>query len=697
MLLRESLGAKSLEMRDELLALREQPPFGQQTRPDAALHALDEGRVFVSDRPREDPLLLTPQNARIRVPRPWKRPLHGKNCSVKGMAVTKTRKLPQLEQFFAVRRFSSALTFTADGADVLFASNISGQFNLWRVALEGGWPDQLTAFTDETVRGVGVSPTDGTIVLCADHDGDEFHQLYLVDPERRWPEKLTEAPQVQHFVGSDAWSPDGTRFAYAANARKPTDMETWIRDAETGEARAVFGEGLFSFPAAWSPDGSKLLAVDLRNNSDISVHLVEADGSGARELTPHDEDAIFIPGPWAADGSGFYLVTDSGSEYRGLAFYELATNRYEWVEPLEHDVEDVRISGDGRVLGWIVNADGYDRLRLRDLESGADLPEPDLPGGARPHLTGAEPPLALSTDGSHAALILSSPRRSPEVWIVETEAGRARPVTESRLGGLREEDLVELELVSFPSFDGRDIPAWLYRPDIEGKAPVVLSIHGGPEAQEKPQYQPLYQYLLSRGIGVLATNIRGSTGYGKSYQRLVQRDWGGGDLQDWEHAVKWLQAQDWVDPDRIGVYGGSYGGFAVLTCVTRLPDYWAAAVDIFGPSNLVTFAKAVPPTWKRFIARFVGDPETEADFLMERSPITYVENVNTPLLVIQGATDPRVVKGESDQMVEKLQALGREVEYVVFEDEGHGFTKRPNELKAYRLAAEWLERHLLPA
>jgi dipeptidyl aminopeptidase/acylaminoacyl peptidase len=200
--------------------------------------------------------------------------------------------------------------------------------------------------------------------------------------------------------------------------------------------------------------------------------------------------------------------------------------------------------------------------------------------------------------------------------------------------------------------------------------------------------------LLSRGIGVLATNIRGSTGYGKSYQRLVQRDWGGGDMQDWEHAVMWLRNQDWVNPDRIGVYGGSYGGFAVLTCVTRLPDYWAAAVDIFGPSNLVTFAKAVPPTWKRLIARFVGDPETEADFLMERSPITYVDNVTTPLLVIQGATDPRVVKGESDQMVEKLRSLGREVEYIVFDDEGHGFTKRPNELKAYRLAAEWLEHHL---
>ena len=611
------------------------------------------------------------------------------------MAVTKTKQLPLFEQFFAVRRFSSVLTFTEDGAHVLFASNMSGQFNLWRVPVAGGWPDQLTGFTEETVRGAGVSPRDGTILLCADHDGDEFHQLFLIDGGSGWPEQLTNEPQVQHFVGTDAWSPDGTKFAYAANARTPTDMECWIRDAESGETRAVFGHGMFSFPLAWSPDGTKLLAIDFRNNSDTSIHLIDVETGEARELTPHDDDALFVPGSWAADGSGFYLLTDADSEFRGLAYYDLATDRYSWVEEPQSDVDDLKLSEDGRVLAWLVNEQGYDRLQLRDLESGRDLTA-DLPDGARPHLTGAEPPVALSPDGSHAALIVSSPCRPPEVWVVETETGRARAVTESRIGGLREEELVELELVSFPTFDGRDIPAWLYRPDVDGKAPVVLSIHGGPEAQERPLYQPLYQYLLSRGIGVLATNIRGSTGYGKSYQRLVQRDWGGGDMRDWEHAVEWLRQQDWVDGDRIGVCGGSYGGFAVLTCVTRLPDYWAAAVDIFGPSNLVTFAKAVPPTWKRFIARFVGDPETEVDFLMERSPITYVENVKTPLLVIQGATDPRVVKGESDQMVEKLRELGRDVEYVVFDDEGHGFTKRTNELKAYRLAAEWLEQHLLP-
>ena len=611
------------------------------------------------------------------------------------MAVTKTRQRPLLEQFFAVRRFSGALTFTEDGRHVVFASNISGQFNLWRVPVEGGWPDQLTAFTDETVRGAGVSPRDGTIILCADHDGDEFHQLYLLHGGKGWPQQLTDEPQVQHVVGSAAWSRDGSKFAYVANARTPADLELWVRDVDTGETQVVFGEGKFVLPGAFSPDGSKLLATELRNNSDISVHLVDLESGESREVTPHEEDTVSIAGPWAPDGSGFYLVTDHDSEFRGLAFYSLDSDTYEWVDEPTHDVDDVAISDDGRVLAWLANDRGYDRLRLWDLETGRDLPDADLPDGARPHLTGAEPPLALSPDGSHAALIVSSPRRPPEVWVVETATGRTWPVTDSRLGGLDEDDLVPVELVSFPTFDGREIPAWLYRPDVDGKVPVALSIHGGPESQERPVYQPLYQYLLSRGIGVLATNIRGSTGYGKSYQRLVQRDWGGGDLQDWEHAAKWLQGQDWVCPDRIGVYGASYGGFAALTCVTRLPNYWAAAVDIFGPSNLVTFAKAVPPTWRRFIARFVGDPETEADFLMVRSPITYVENVKTPLLVIQGATDPRVVKGESDQMVERLRDLGREVEYLVFDDEGHGFTKRPNELKAYRLAAEWLEQHLV--
>jgi dipeptidyl aminopeptidase/acylaminoacyl peptidase len=225
---------------------------------------------------------------------------------------------------------------------------------------------------------------------------------------------------------------------------------------------------------------------------------------------------------------------------------------------------------------------------------------------------------------------------------------------------------------------------------------VVLSIHGGPEFQERPayNYNGLYQYLLSRGVGVLAPNVRGSTGYGTAYQKLIHHDWGGDELKDFVYAHRYLVAQEWVDPDRIGVYGGSFGGFATLSCVSRLPGRWAAAVSIVGPSNLVTFASAVPPTWRRLMAEWVGDVETERDFLLARSPITYADDIDTPLFVIQGANDQRVVQSESDQIVERLRERGVDVRYDVYPDEGHGFAKRANEAKALSDAAEFLIGYL---
>ena len=254
----------------------------------------------------------------------------------------------------------------------------------------------------------------------------------------------------------------------------------------------------------------------------------------------------------------------------------------------------------------------------------------------------------------------------------------------------------EPALVRFPTHDGRQVPAWLYRPDGDGPHGVVLSVHGGPEAQERASYNysGLYQYLVSCGIGVLAPNVRGSTGYGREYQRLILRDWGGGELRDLEAAARFLRSLDWVDPARIGVFGGSFGGFATLSCLSRLPEYWACGVSVVGPSNLVTLAKSVPPTWRPRMAAWVGDPDTEAEFLLSRSPITYADAIRAPLFVIQGANDPRVVKAESDQIVDALRARGVEVRYDVYDDEGHGFRKREHELKAFEDTSEFLMRYI---
>jgi dipeptidyl aminopeptidase/acylaminoacyl peptidase len=282
------------------------------------------------------------------------------------------------------------------------------------------------------------------------------------------------------------------------------------------------------------------------------------------------------------------------------------------------------------------------------------------------------------------------------VFVIDLRNNDTRQITHGMLGGIPEETLIEPELIHYPTFDGREIPAWLYKPKGDGPFPVVLSIHGGPESQERPTYAytGLYQYLLSRGIGVLAPNVRGSSGYGITYQKLIHRDWGGDELKDFEWAVKYLHSLPWVNNDRIGVYGGSFGGFATLSCVSRLPDYWAAAVDLVGPANLVTFAKAVPPTWRASMKSWVGDPETEQEFLMSRSPVTYVDQIKAPLFVIQGANDPRVVKAESDQIVARLRERGVDVRYDVYEDEGHGFTKRSNSIEAMGDIAEFLDTHL---
>jgi dipeptidyl aminopeptidase/acylaminoacyl peptidase len=596
------------------------------------------------------------------------------------------------EQFAATRRYQPALSFSPDGSEIAYSTNTSGQFNLWRQSSDGGYPHQITTFSDQAVRSLAWSPDGATIVFRADHQGNERHQIYRVPARGGRPEQLTDAPQVQHHLGGMPWSPDGSSILYNGNDREPADQDVLVQNVETGEVRRVMQSGGLLFGLSWSPDGRKIAVMHAKSNTSIDGYLLDVESSEAKHLTPLDVEMRFVPSAWAADGSGFYVLTDEDREHVGLAFYDLAAARYRWVETPEWDVEHVTASKDGRYLVWSLNEDGYSRLYVRRLDTGEMVDLPDMPAGAIESMT-------MTTDGSKLAMLLHRADHPAEIYVVDVDAGTVARLTYGFLGGIDENDLIQPEIIRYATHDGRDIPALLYRPKGDGPFGIVLSIHGGPESQERPNYayNGLYQYWLSRGIGVLAPNVRGSTGYGKTYQKLIHRDWGGAELKDFEEAVKYLHALDWVDPERIGVFGGSFGGFATLSCVSRLPDYWAAAVDIIGPSNLVTFAKAVPPTWRRLMAQWVGDPETEVDFLMERSPITYVDQIKAPLFIIQGANDPRVVKPESDQIVEKLRARGVDVRYDVYEDEGHGFTKRENELRALKDVAEFMEGYLARA
>lgn len=598
---------------------------------------------------------------------------------------------PVFQQFTAIRKFQSTLAFSPDGSEIAYSVNTSGQYNLWRQSSYGGWPYQLTLSAGQAVRQITWSPDGQTIAFTADNDGDEFTKVYDIPASGGIPREIAVTERVQHYL--TGYSPDGSQLAFAANDRVPTDQDVILRDTSNGDERTLMEGGIYE-AVAWSPDGTKLLVLDLKSNTNIDIHVLDAATGASEHVTPHEDEVMFVPIGWAANGTGFWLLTDEGRETLALAYHDLTTRTRRFIEAPEWEIINAAVSSDGRWLVWEMNENGFSRLFRRDLTQGIESPAIPIPMP-----DGTLNALALAPNGNSLGVLWSQPTHPTEVFVIDMETDVLHQITESALGGLDESTLVRPELIHFTSFDGKQIPAWLYRPhgDTDGTSPVLLSIHGGPEAQERPYYAytGFYQYLLSRGIAILAPNIRGSTGYGKTYQKLIHHDWGGDELKDLEAAVHYLHGLDWVDDDRIGVYGGSFGGFATLSCVSRLPNYWAAAVDLVGPSNLVTFAKAVPPTWRRMMAQWVGDPETEVDFLMERSPITYVDQILAPLFVIQGANDPRVVKPESDQIVAKLRERGVDVRYDVYDDEGHGFTKRANEQKAFRDMAEFLEQHLL--
>ncbi len=595
--------------------------------------------------------------------------------------------MPDYLDFVPTERLRQNLALSPDGRTVAYSSNVDGAFDLWTIPVTGGMPLRLTRLTGQAVWQIAWAPDGKTLVFTADRDGDEQYQLFTIDLDGQNMAEIGSGPGCQRVLADDPFDPAGRHLIYAANDRDETVQDILTRDLrEDTERRIIPPDGVIFTPARVSPDGRWLLAAGTRSNTDVAAYLIDLADPAADPVcvTAQHGQGLFLPGPWIPDSSGFYLRTDLWDEFTAIGCYTLHDATLTCTVQDSWDVELVEALGD--TLIWTTNEGGRSALHAR--RGGAPLALPDIPQGVIDTMS-------LIPDAEGLVLELDSPVRPSEIALLDLAEG-FRYLTNARPPAMYVVEPVEPDLVTYASSAGRRVPALLYRPHTPGPHPVLLSIHGGPEAQERPEYaySGLYQYLLAQGIAVFAPNIAGSTGYGLTHQKLIYRDWGGADLDDLDHAVRHLRATSGFDTGRIALMGGSYGGFAVLSCLARLPYEWAAGVSICGPSNLVTLARACPPTWKAMVAAVLGDPDRDADHLTRRSPLTHADSINAPLFVIQGAKDPRVPQEESDQIVARLRDRGVQVRYDVYSDEGHGFLNRKNEIKAYRDIAQFLVAHL---
>ena len=606
-----------------------------------------------------------------------------------------------LDRYLAHRSYVQP-AFLPGTKDIVYLANTSGQFNVWRQSMPAagglGHEVQLTSLEDWSARMLYPDPAGTEILLFADKDGDENWQIFSVDPKGGWHTPIVFEPDVKHRYGRESYSPDGKYFTYSSNARDSGEMDVVLFNRAKKKAKVLLTGGDFMV-GSWAPDGRRLLVIDGMGGDDNNLLLLDIKNGKSELLSPHNDKSFFIPGPWVSSGKGFYVISNANRELKALGYIDIQSKKTKLLETPEWDIESVDLSPDGRILVWVANENGYFSIYFRDVIRGASFRRPVRTGGVL--YAGMYDPweyaelVRFSPDSRRLCYVLSTPTKPREVHSIEVGQGAPVQWTDGFVGNVPEKDMVNPGAISFPSFD-RDIPALIYMPRIKkgAKVPAVIWMHGG-LSQEQADYYGPYQYLLNKGICVLAPNIRGSGGFGKTYRRLMHGDWGGADLKDIESAAKYLLSLDWIDPERIAISGLSLGGFHVLSAISRLPKYWKVAAEGCGPSNLVAAIKNMPEAYTEYMRDWIGDPETQKDFLMERSPITYLDNVQCPLLVTQGGNDVFVPKSESDNVVEKLKSRGLEVEYIVYPDEGHDFTKTKNVNSQRNATCNFLCKHLI--
>ncbi|MFC7686544.1 prolyl oligopeptidase family serine peptidase [Ureibacillus sp. GCM10028918] len=589
---------------------------------------------------------------------------------------------PGVEQFFQTLTVSN-FTVSSDEKQVVFSTNLNGHFNLWAMDLPNQFPYPLT-FNNQSAAFLSYAKTGEFIIAGFDQDGDENAQIYAVSPQGGTFYPLRTHEGERHFFSH--LSEDGKRLYYATTFGNTTYFNNYVYNIETGEEKLLLkGEEAPTFIETVSPNEESFVAIKQygNTNSVAYVHI----GEEKFLLTPETTEQHTVTGIAYTSDSEIFFLTDYNADLTYLAKFNLSTKEISIELQLDkEDFTNLTYSKKDNSLYLVGSYGVEDRLYEYKLENG-ELVALNTP-------TSVIDKLVVASSGS--LYVLGRNATTPGNLFISKDKGTTwEELTHYRVPGVSDEELVEPEVLTYPSFDGMEIEALFFRAKEENSnGHVVLWPHGGPQALERKTFRSMFQSLIYSGYSIFAPNFRGSTNYGLKFSKLVEGDWGHGPRLDNIQGLEWLIEKGYADREKIMLLGGSYGGYMALLLHGRHAEYFKAVVDIFGPSDLFSFIASVPEFWKPYMEQWVGDPVKDKERLTKDSPITYLDGMTKPMLVIQGANDPRVVQKESDQIVAALKEKGREVEYIVLEDEGHGFSKKQNEILVYGKIIEFFNQHI---
>ena len=594
-----------------------------------------------------------------------------------------------IEQFFATTRISGA-SFSADEKRILFSSDASGVFNAYTIEAVGGKPVALTRSTTDTTYGVSYFPDDDRILYTRDTGGDENNHLYVREADGT-EKDLTPGEKLKaNFAG---WRSDGTAFYVTTNERDPKFFDFYRYDAKT-YARTLLFKNENGLDADDISRDEKWIALNKTNTTlDSDIYLYDVAKSELKLITPHAGNVKVSAQTFDPASGKLLFLSDEGSEFARLKTYELATGAVKEHEKADWDIGYTYFSRDGRYRVTGINADGS--VVIKVVEGAAETPValPKLPGGA---IRG----VSFSKNSQRMAFYVNGDRSPNNLYVFDFKGKHLKQLTQSLSKDVNPTDLVEAEVVRFKSFDGMVIPSIFLKPhgaSASNKVPAIVYVHGGPGGQTTRGYSSGMQYLANNGYAVLGINNRGSSGYGKTFFAADDKKHGREPLWDCIEAKTYLASLGYIDPERIAIMGGSYGGYMTLAAMAFRPEAFKVGVDIFGVSNWLRTLESIPPYWESFrkaLYQEVGDPVADREFLIATSPLFHASEIRKPLIVIQGANDPRVIQSESDDIVAAVRKNRVPVEYVIFPDEGHGFSKQKNNMEANRKIVEFLDKHL---